>query len=55
MKKKEKKYFSYGVIWMCPSCGAYNLNEIQWEDFECINCGYVIHAEAAGETGVDDG
>jgi len=50
-KKKNVRTFSYGVIWVCPSCCAYNLNEVGWEDFECISCGYLIHAEAHTELG----
>ena len=43
----NKKIVTFGVIWCCPVCGAYNLNPLNWEEFECINCEAIIYALAA--------
>jgi len=46
-KKKQKiEEVQCGVIWICRTCGAYNLDPIDLNDFECIVCGDKIYAEA---------
>jgi len=34
------------VLWKCPSCGAYNLHVLRWQDFDCISCGTILYAQA---------
>lgn len=46
MKKAKMVWADEGVIWVCRTCGAYNLETLNWEDFVCIYCGVVIHALA---------
>ena len=54
---KQKKYVELGIVWFCCQCGTYNLDAIDSEDFECINCRYIIRAfagarlEEVGERG----
>ena len=42
------KKVNQGVIWVCPACGAYNLNEVGWDEFGCVNCEYILYAPAHG-------
>lgn len=46
-KEKEKtEKVEHGVIWICRTCGAYNLDPLDLHDFECIACGERLYAEA---------
>jgi len=48
-KKNRKVRRDMCVIWICRACGAYNLDPIDWEHFDCINCGTRYYAQAMSE------
>ena len=37
--KPKRQLREVCVIWICRNCGAYNLDPVDWTNFECILCG----------------
>lgn len=46
---KKYKYLEYGIVWTRRQCGAHNLHPLDGEEFDCINCKYVLMAAAHPE------
>lgn len=46
-KTKIGKIYEPSVLWICRTCGSFNLHPIEWSEFDCLCCGtiYQIHFE----------
>jgi len=40
-KIKKGKTYEPSVLWICKTCGGFNLHPVEWNDFECIHCGVI--------------
>ena len=47
---KQGKAYEPSVLWVCRTCGSFNLHPVEWDDFECICCGtiYQVHFKKEG-------
>ena len=40
-KIKKGKVYEPSVLWICRTCGSFNLHPVEWGEFECITCGTI--------------
>lgn len=54
MKKpeiKKGKVYEPSVLWICRTCGSFNLCPVEWGEFECICCATIYQIYFQAEEG----